>query len=91
MKTTPNINSFFPLLALSLLLIPFVAMQLTPEVNWSILDFIVMGALLLSFSYGVFFIIQFAKRKWFKYGLIFLLFVMLLLVWVELAVSLFSV
>ncbi len=89
MKTTRKINSFFPLMVLSLLLIPFVAMQLTPEVNWSILDFIVMAALLLGFSYGVFFIIQFAKRKWLKYGLIFLLFVMLLLVWVELAVGLF--
>lgn len=32
--------------ALSLLLIPFIAMQFTNEVDWGILDFVVMGILL---------------------------------------------
>lgn len=42
-----------------LLLIPFIAMQFTNEVNWKILDFIIMGVLL--FSTGLLF--EFVMRK----------------------------
>ena len=43
----------------SILLIPFIAMQLSNEVNWGLLDFIVAGVLLL----GAGFIVNFVIRK----------------------------
>ncbi|WP_313805620.1 hypothetical protein [Flavobacterium sp.] len=42
-----------------LLVIPFVAMQFTPEVNWSVGDFVIAGALL----FGTGFLIDLAIRK----------------------------
>lgn len=46
--TTTNKRLFGILLAIPmLLLIPFIAMQFSKEVNWGVLDFIVMGVLLL--------------------------------------------
>lgn len=41
-----HIFAYFALLSVALLLIPFSAMQLTTEVNWSGADFLLMGALL---------------------------------------------
>src|SRR3712207_5167226 len=43
----------------ALLLIPFVAMQFTGEVNWTASDFIIMGVLLL----GTGLLLQFAANK----------------------------
>ena len=43
----------------ALLLIPFVAMQFTGEVNWTASDFIIMGGLLL----GTGLLLQFAVNK----------------------------
>ena len=39
--------------ALSLLLVPFIAMRFTTEVNWTVLDFAVMGFLLLCTGLGI--------------------------------------
>jgi len=74
-----------------LLLIPFIAMQFTDEVSWSIIDFIVMGALLLGTGLLCELIIRKVKHK--IVFCIIILFVFLM-VWAELAVgfleSLFS-
>lgn len=43
----------------ALLLIPFVAMQFTREVNWTASDFVIMGALLL----GTGLLLQFAANR----------------------------
>ncbi len=39
--------------ALSLLLIPFVAMKFTGDVNWTAIDFITMGLMLLCTGIGI--------------------------------------
>jgi len=74
----------------SILLIPFMAMQLSNEVNWGLLDFIVAGALLL----GTGFIVDFAIRKVpnisYRIMIIGALLILLFLIWAELAVGIFG-
>ncbi|EMS32107.1 hypothetical protein C943_01369 [Mariniradius saccharolyticus AK6] len=73
-----------------LLLIPFLAMQFTDEVNWSLFDFAVMGILLL--STGTLLDLVLRKVKTFQKRLL-LGFVVLLaffLIWAELAVGIFG-
>ncbi|MEM7368947.1 MAG: hypothetical protein AAF587_10150 [Bacteroidota bacterium] len=73
-----------------LLLIPYIAMQLTDQVNWTLSDFVVAGVLLLSTGL----ICDFGIRKLNKvqhrilFGLA--MFGVLFLVWAELAVGIFG-
>ncbi|MBL0013882.1 MAG: hypothetical protein IPP30_09170 [Flavobacterium sp.] len=73
-----------------LLFIPFLAMQMTTEVNWSLFDFMVMGALLL----GTGFLCEFVLRKvtTVKYRILLCLSILtlFLLIWAELAVGVFG-
>jgi hypothetical protein len=85
-----NKRFIFILLGISLiLLIPWVAMQFTTEINWTLSDFIIAGALLL--STGMLFEIAIRKIKNLRLrvavcGIVLLLF---LLIWAELAVGIF--
>ena len=78
------------LLTPALLLIPFIGMQVSDEVHWTLLDFIVMGALLLILGLAIEFILR--RFKSFKKRLVFLLVVgfMFFLIWAELAVGIFG-
>lgn len=72
-----------------ILLIPFVAMQFTNQVDWSIGDFVVMGILL--FGIGSSFILSaryINKKYWPIVGAAFLL--AFLYIWAELAVGIFT-
>lgn len=77
------------LASIALLTIPFVAMQVTPEVNWELADFILMGCLL----FGTASLFVLAARKWpagswpVLAGVAVAAF---LLVWAELAVGIFN-
>lgn len=73
-----------------LLLIPFIAMQLTEEVNWTFFDFIVMGTLLL--LTGIILEVVLRKVTQTKYRILLCVLVIgaFLLVWVELAVGIFG-
>jgi len=72
------------------LLIPFIAMQFTDQVNWSPFDFLVMGFLL--FSTGGAIELSWRKLKKRKYRLLFLFLILFLflLIWAELAVGIFG-
>jgi hypothetical protein len=73
-----------------LLLIPFVAMQFTDEVNWSPIDFIVMGILLLGTGLLCDFILRKVKRTGYRIAIIATILIMFLLIWAELAVGIFG-
>jgi len=78
------------LTAALLLLIPFIAMQFTNEVNWSLFDFVVAGVLLL----GTGLMCELVMRKVTKIGhriiICGALLAALLLIWLELAVGIFG-
>lgn len=73
-----------------ILLAPFIAMQFTPEVNWSTIDFIVAGSLLIGAGLIVELIIRKVRSKENRNFLIIGIIVLLLLVWIELAVGIFG-
>lgn len=72
------------------LLVPFVAMQFTNEVNWKIGDFIV-GAILLSIlGFGIDFILRKFKNRKSKYFFLATFLSVIFLVWMEMAVDIFG-
>lgn len=52
--------------ALSLLLIPFIAMKFTNDVVWTAFDFVVMGVLLLVTAIGIEIALRIFKVTWLK-------------------------
>jgi len=77
-------------IVISLLLIPFIAMQFTMEVNWAVGDFITAGMLLL--ATGVVYLIIMKKVKNIKVKISYVVAILALLsiVWIELAVGIFG-
>ena len=76
--------------ALSLLLIPFIAMQFTSEVDWSPFDFIVMGTLLVIIGSLIELVLRKVRKSDSRIAWIALLFLLFLLIWAELAVGIFG-
>ena len=71
------------------LLIPLIATIISDEVQWSVFDFLIMGGLLITFALignYIFATFNDQKRTWLLYilGLVFLL------IWAELAVGIFN-
>lgn len=73
-----------------LLLIPFIAMQFTNEVNWTLSDFIVAGALLLGAGLMCEFVLRKAKKNVYRIAICLAILAVFLLVWAELAVGIFG-
>ncbi len=76
--------------AIAILLIPLIAMKFTNEVNWEISDFLVAGILLIGTGLTLEFILR--KIKTLRYRILFgiTLFVVLFVIWAELAVGIFG-
>lgn len=87
-------NSNLKLLIISmvilLLLIPFIAMQFTNEVAWSVMDFVIAGILLLGTGLAIEFVLRKVKNTKHRIIICILILLALLLLWLELAVGLFG-
>ena len=73
-----------------LLLIPLIAMQFTDEVNWTLIDFVVAGFLLLATGLMSELVIRKVNNIKYRIAICIALLVVLLLVWAELAVGIFG-
>ena len=73
-----------------LLLIPLIAMQFTSEVNWTLSDFIVGGALLVGTGLVFDLILRKIKNINYRIFISIALLMVLLLIWAELAVGIFG-
>lgn len=73
-----------------ILLIPFIAMQFTQEVNWSPIDFLIAGVLL--FAVGMLIGVTVRKIKESRYRILLIASIILLfiLLWAEMAVGIFG-
>jgi peptidoglycan/LPS O-acetylase OafA/YrhL len=88
---TQNKRLFGTVLAVALLLlIPLVAMQFTDEVNWDLLDYMVMTVLLLGTGLLCELVMRNVKNMDYRIGIIAVILVALFLIWAELAVGIFG-
>lgn len=73
-----------------LLLIPFVAMQFTDEVNWSPSDFLIMGILLFAVGLSLKWVTKHIKSKAQQWILKMFILLVLIMLWAEMAVGIFG-
>lgn len=90
MLPQPKIILILLFIVFLLLLIPFVAMQFTNEVNWSVMDFVMAGILLFGTSLVIEFVLRKVKSTKHRIFLCVIIIVTLLLIWTELAVGIFG-
>lgn len=77
-------------IAASILAIPLVGMYFTEEIKWNFFDFLIAGILLFSSAFFIDFILRNVKRVGAKMFYIVLIFIVLFLIWAELAVGIFG-
>lgn len=86
-----NIRLIFIVVAVAiLLLIPYFAMKFTGEVNWTPIDFIVAGVLLLGTGLMCELVLRTVKKIQYRVAICAVILFALFLVWAELAVGIFG-
>jgi ABC-type cobalt transport system substrate-binding protein len=75
---------------LFLLLIPLIAMQFTDDVNWTTTDFIIAGGLLLGTGFITEIVLRTIKKHSYRVALLSVIFIIVILIWLELAVGIFG-
>jgi Kef-type K+ transport system membrane component KefB len=73
-----------------LLMIPFIAMQFTSEVNWSLFDFVVAAGLLTATGFACEIVMRKVKKTKYRIAVCATILALLLLLWIELAVGIFG-
>lgn len=87
----PNKRFTIILVTIAILLaIPFIAMQFTNEVNWSVFDFVVAAVLLLATGVAIELVFQKVTTTRNRYVLLAAILLLLFLIWAELAVGIFG-
>lgn len=82
--------SYIALVVITILSIPFIAMQFTSEVNWSTFDFIIASILLFGFITLAVYLIKSIKNQKIRIGLVIGIIILFLLIWAELAIGIFN-
>jgi hypothetical protein len=82
--------TIFLSIAAILLLIPFLAMQFSDEVSWSLFDFLIAGFLFVSSAFLIDFILNKVRKKSYRILLSLVVLLLLVILWVELAVGIFG-
>ena len=77
-------------IAASILAIPKLGMYFTEEIKWTGFDFLIAGMLLFSSAFFIDFILRNVQRVGAKMFYIVLIFIVLFLIWAELAVGIFG-
>ena len=72
------------------LLIPLIGTFVSDEINWSFFDFVIMGILILSLSFGIKQVLKSTKNTNYRILIIGIISIVFLLVKVELAVGIFG-
>jgi len=67
--------------AAGLLLIPLIAMRFTDEVNWTPMDFVVMGAMLLITGLGIEVALRIVRATWVRVAAVAAILFGFLMVW----------
>jgi hypothetical protein len=73
-----------------LLLIPFIAMRFTSEVDWNLADFVIAGILLFGTGLTVELVLRKVKKTGQRIAIVAVILFALFLVWAELAVGIFG-
>ena len=71
-------------------MIPFIGMQFSSEVNWSLFDFLVMGVLLLGVGLLFELVLRKVPKKSHRIALLIIILMVFLIIWAELAVGIFG-
>jgi len=78
------------LTAVAILLIPFIAMRFTSEVDWGLADFVIMGILLFGTGLTIELVLRNVKKTGQRIAIVLAILFALFLVWAELAVGIFG-
>lgn len=73
----------------ALLCVPLIAMQFTPDISWSLQDFIVMGTLLLATGLGCEWTLRKIRNKAYRLLICLSVLAIFFIAWAELAVGIF--
>ena len=90
MKIRQKRFNIIVLITAIVLLMPLLAMQFTNEVNWNLFDFVIAGVLLLATGLTYDFVIRKVNKNKFRILIFVIIFLMVTLIWAELAVGIFG-